>query len=150
MNEKDGYYLVQWLVNMVDNIEQTRQNPIFFPAWFLLNLSLHYYREVLHLIYWCVLSIFLEHFHAPVTAVEGIILHWVIDYSLKTQNASHTVITFLPQSFVFVSPLSFVLITVIKDPFFITCKDILEKQVISLPWKKSCEWWICNFSYSSY
>ena len=25
---------------------------------------------------------------------------------------------------------------VIKDPFFITCNDILEKQVISLPWKK--------------
>ena len=31
----------------------------------------------------------------------------------------------------------FVLNIVIKDSFFVTCNDILEKQVIPLPWKKT-------------
>ena len=41
------------------------------------------------------------------------------------------------REFIFVSPLPFVLSIVIKDPFFITCKDVPEKQVISLSLKKT-------------
>ena len=36
-NEKDGYHLVQDLVNMVDGVEQTSLYPVFH---FLLNLTL--------------------------------------------------------------------------------------------------------------
>ena len=36
------------------------------------------------------------------------------------------------------NPLPFALNIVIKDPFFVSCNDILEKRVISLPWKKNC------------
>ena len=39
--------------------------------------------------------------------------------------------------FILDNPLPFVLNIIIKDPFFITCNDILEKQVISLSWKKT-------------
>ena len=44
------------------------------------------------------------------------------------------------QRFILLNALSFVLNIVIKNPFFVTYNDILEKWVISLPWKKSC----CN------
>ena len=39
---------------------------------------------------------------------------------------------------ILINPLSFALNIVIKDPFFISCNYILEKQVISLIWKKTC------------
>ena len=45
--------------------------------------------------------------------------------------------------FIHVDPLPFALNIVIKDPFFITCNDIFEKLVISLPWKK-----ICSYGYA--
>ena len=39
---------------------------------------------------------------------------------------------------IIVSPLTFAFKMVIKDPFFVSCYDILEKPVISMPWKKTC------------
>ena len=42
------------------------------------------------------------------------------------------------QRFFFVNPLPFVLNIVINDPFFVNCNDILEKQLISLIWNKTC------------
>ena len=44
-NEKDGNHLVQGLRNMMDEVEQTNQNPVFFPVRFLLNVALHYHGE---------------------------------------------------------------------------------------------------------
>ena len=40
--------------------------------------------------------------------------------------------------FILVNSLPVTLNIVIKYPFFVTCKDILEKWIISLPWKKTC------------
>ena len=46
---------------------------------------------------------------------------------------------------IFVNPLPFKLNIVIKDPFFVTCKDIFEKWGISLPWKKNFRSWYAVF-----
>ena len=43
-----------------------------------------------------------------------------------------------PRISIVVNALPFALNIVIKDLFFITCNDVLEKQVISLLWKKTC------------
>ena len=67
---------------------------------------------------------------------------WII---LQLYHHTHS-ITFLPwnssilvqlRRFIFVNPLSMALNIVIKDPFFISCNDILKKWVICLPWKKT-------------
>ena len=84
--EKSENHLLQGLVTMVDGVEQTSQNPIFFPAWFLLNIALCYYQEAKRFSNWQVQGIFLEDFHRHISAVESISLYWVSDYGLKTQN----------------------------------------------------------------
>ena len=38
-NAKDVNHLVQGLVNIIDGVEQTSLNPIFFPLWFLLSMA---------------------------------------------------------------------------------------------------------------
>ena len=73
--KKYGNHLVQGLVNMVDRVERTSLYPVFFPAWFLLNVALHYHGEAQCFFYWQVQGIFLEDFHAYITAVERISLH---------------------------------------------------------------------------
>ena len=47
---------------MRDSLEETNLTPIFFPAWFLLNVALHY-SETQHSPYWPVWGVFLN-FHA--------------------------------------------------------------------------------------
>ena len=107
----------------------------------------YYHGEAQHFSYWWKWEIFLD-FHAYVAAVKSINLHWV---SLWFKNpkwiipqwSHHThSITFLQWSSTFgvccgESSLS-IHCLVIKDPFFINCNDVLEKQVISLHWKKTC------------
>ena len=44
-NEKDGNHLSD---NMVNRVEQTSQNEIFFPVWFLKNVALCYHGEAQH------------------------------------------------------------------------------------------------------
>ena len=44
------------------------------------------------------------------------------------------------QRFILVNPQPFAFNMIIEDPFFITSNDILEIQVISLPWKKTCHY----------
>ena len=53
------------------------------------------------------------------------------------------------QRFILINLLLFALNFAIKDPFFITCNDILEKLVIFLSWKKTSQY-ICNLPNSSY
>ena len=134
-------------------VELTSLNPIFFPAWFLLNFALCYHGEAQRFFYWWVQSIFLN-FHVHVAPVESISLHWVSDWF---KNSKWTIpqwshherciifssmkLCFWNQlwKFILVNPLLFVLIIIIKDLFFITCNDILEKLVISLPRKNTMD-----------
>ena len=74
--EKDRNHLLQGLVNMVDGVEQTSLNEIFFLVWFLLNVTMHYHGQAQLFSFWWVLGVFLEDFH---TNVESISLHWVSD-----------------------------------------------------------------------
>ena len=57
-NEKDGNHSVQGMINMLDGVEQTRLYPIFFPAWFLPNVPLHYHWEEQRFRYWQVQCFF--------------------------------------------------------------------------------------------
>ena len=97
--EKYGNQLVPGLVNMLDEIEQTSRNSIFFPARFLQNVSFYYHWEALNISYWWVQSFYLEDFHAHVPAVESISLlfknsKWII---LWGSHPTHS-ITFIPWS----------------------------------------------------
>ena len=69
--KKDGNHLVQNLVNMADEVEQTRLNLIFFPGWFLLNVALCYHREAKNFSYWWEWAIFLD-FYAQYAAALSV------------------------------------------------------------------------------
>ena len=85
-NEKDINHLVKGLVNMMDGVEKTRLNPIFFPAWFLLNVILRYLeKHNVSPIDKC-RAFFLEDFHALFGTFESISLQWVSSCGLKTPN----------------------------------------------------------------
>ena len=96
-------------------------------------------------------GILLESFHAHTAADETTRLYRVSDCVLKTQNNNATVIppyTLQKCSsinlhhwstqwrFILVNSLTSAINSVIKDPFVVTCDDILEKRIICLPWKK--------------
>ena len=70
---------------MVDGIEQTSLNLIFFPTWFLLMVILCYHGEIQCFFYWQVWGVILEDFYARI-AVKSISLYWGSDYGLKPQN----------------------------------------------------------------
>ena len=63
-NEKDDTLSVQSLINRV---EQTGLNAIFFSVRFLLNMALRYYWEEESFSYGQVQCIFLQDFHAHVS-----------------------------------------------------------------------------------
>ena len=85
-NEKDENHLMQVLMNMVDGVEQTRLNPVFFPSRFLLNVALNYHREAQHFSYLWLQDGFSKGFSVHVAAAENIRLHWAWYNSLKTQS----------------------------------------------------------------
>ena len=84
-NKKDGNHLVPVLVNVVDGVEQTSLNSIFFIAWFQLNVTLCYYREAQCFSDWWVWGVCLD-FYAHTAAVKNTSLLCVFDHNLKTQN----------------------------------------------------------------
>ena len=67
-NEKDGDHSVQGQVNMLDGVEQTSLNPVFFHPWFLLNLALCYHGEVQRFSCWRERGVFFD-FHTYFTAL---------------------------------------------------------------------------------
>ena len=82
-NKKDGTHL----------IEQTSFNPIFFPAWFLLNMALHHNEGAQYFSNWWVWDVFLEDFlHMHCSCWEHIRQHRVSDNYLKSQNNNTVVI----------------------------------------------------------
>ena len=95
--EKYGNHLVQGLVNMVDKVEETNRNPIFYPAWFLPNVVLSKEKHNVSPIDEC--KKFSEKIFIHVVTVESISPHWESDYGLKTQNNHPHSVTLLPWSF---------------------------------------------------
>ena len=73
-------------MNTGSGVEQTTLNSIFFPVWFLLDVAFHYRGKAQRFSNWRIQGILFEDFHAHVTSVENINLHWESDYSFKTQN----------------------------------------------------------------
>ena len=143
--------LVQGLLNMVDRVEQTNLNSVFFPVWFLLNMTLHCQKGG-HFSYWRVQGVFMEDFYAHFAAVEIMsalsvwlwfknsksIIPMILPYTQHNFSSMKLCLWSRLWKFILVNPLPFALNIVRKDPSFITCNDILEKWVISLPWKKTC------------
>ena len=53
-NKNDGYYLVQGLGNIVDGVEETRQNLVYFPACFLLMWLWFIRKSTAFLLFRCI------------------------------------------------------------------------------------------------
>ena len=110
-------------------------------------------------------NVFLEYFHAFIAAVDRLDLHWVSDYSLKTQNKwysndliIHTA-TALPWSYGFgvgcrdsslLIHCLFALNIVRKYPFFITCDDFQRKRIMFAVKKKTCHYGYAIFLILTY
>ena len=138
MKKKKGNYFVQDLINMVDEVEQTSQNPICFHAWFLLNMASGYLREAQRFSNWWVL---LEDFHAHVSDVESMpaLIVWlrfknwkwiILRWSYHTNSIISTFILSRLRKFILFNRLPLELNIIIKDQFFVAYNDILEKLVI--------------------
>ena len=65
---------MQGLVIMVDRVEQTSLNPIFFSALFFLNVALCYHGEAQCSFYLWVQGISIKDLHQCVATVESISL----------------------------------------------------------------------------
>ena len=57
---------------MVDGVEQTSLNSIFFPAWFLLNVALHYQGEAQRSYNWKLCGGGSKKIYTHIIAVESI------------------------------------------------------------------------------
>ena len=73
--------IILCLLKMVARQKQTSLNPVVF----LLNMALRYHWEAQCFSYRWTQDIFLD-FHKYIVPVCSISLHWVSDWSLKTQN----------------------------------------------------------------
>ena len=91
---------MQGLLNMVDGVEQTSLNPEFFPAWFLLNMALHYDGEAQYFFNQRVWGVFLD-FHAHIGAVKSISLHCCLETQNEWQSHHTHRIICLPWRFTF-------------------------------------------------
>ena len=148
---------------MVDGIELTSQNPIFFLTWFLVNIPFPDEREFQCFFYWRVRAYFFEDFLwirwncSECKSEFSVLLHfknskWIIP---EWSRHKYSKIVFSPklrllqryQIFTLVSPLLFALNMVLKDQFFVTWNNIPKKQIISMLSMKSCccntKFWAC-------
>ena len=77
---------MQGLVNIVDDVEETSLNWVFFPTLFLLNVALHYLWEAR------VERAFFFVFHAYFETVERISLHWLSACGSETPKDTTVII----------------------------------------------------------
>ena len=134
-NKNDGSHLVQGLTIMVDwgRTDQSKAN--IFSCMILTGCGLVLSCSS----YWQVQDIFLEDFYAQIAAFEckSVLSVWLHNFSSMKPHLWHRLWRFLVNHCLIHWTLSQ------KTPYFVTCN--IEKQVISLLWKKTCHYGYTTF-----